>query len=210
MEEIWKDIKGYEGLYQVSNLGNIKSNNLYAHKKPKRIATYNHNAGYICTHLSKGGKTKTFLVHRLVAEAFLDNPKNLDFVNHKDENKKNNNVDNLEWCTKSYNSTYYLNKKPERKQICADRFINKETGKSYSSWTTHVPHKHFEKVVGIDEKGNVKEYENATLAAMEIGALVGNIISVCKWNSTHNKKRKSKGFIWEYKDKGSQTTSFFI
>lgn len=109
MSEIWKDIKGYEGLYQVSNLGNIKS-----FKKSKKfkcpqefiLKSSISNNGYIQVVLYGNRTRKKFLVHRLVAEAFIPNPKNYPQINHKDENRSNNSSDNLEWCTAKYNNDY--------------------------------------------------------------------------------------------------------
>ena len=199
MKEIWRDIEGYEGLYQVSNFGNIMSNNLYAHKKPKLKKICNHSSGYASVSLSKEGRDKTYLVHRLVAKAFLDNPNGYEFVNHKDENKKNNNVENLEWCTKSYNSIYYLNMKPERKKEYADRFRDKRTGEMLSSWTKRVPHTEFSKVRQYDKKGNfIKEYENPTVASIETGICSGNIVSACKRGRKSGKRYTAYGFAWEY------------
>lgn len=111
--ELWKDIEGYEGLYQVSNLGNVKS----LEKKIVRSSGRNYIAkekilkkdkcrGYLRVSLIKNKKQIHKLVHRLVAEAFIPNPKNYNEINHKDENKLNNCVDNLEWCTRKYNSNY--------------------------------------------------------------------------------------------------------
>lgn len=116
MEEIWKDIKNYEGLYQVSNLGRVrsldhirkngkKSGNEYL-SKGKVLKSAIQNVGYMFVVLSKNGKTKGYRVHRLVAEAFISNPNNYKCVNHKDENKQNNCVDNLEWCNHTYNNNY--------------------------------------------------------------------------------------------------------
>ena len=105
MEE-WRDIKGYEGLYQVSNKGRVKSLGNNKTKKEKILSLKPSNNGYIRVYLCKNGKQKPFSVHRLVAQAFLLNPNNLPVVNHKDENKLNNNVENLEWCTVAYNNTY--------------------------------------------------------------------------------------------------------
>lgn len=99
MEEIWKDIAGYEGLYKVSNKGrvyNLKFERFMGHISNK----------YMCVRLGKYGKQKNYKVHRLVAQAFIPNPDNLPFINHKDENKLNNCVDNLEWCTREYNVNY--------------------------------------------------------------------------------------------------------
>lgn len=118
MKEIWKDIKGYEGLYQVSNLGNIKSlekecnaSNQFGckfkvKKKEKILKQHINKFGYKRVTLYKDLKSKNYQVHRLVAEAFITNIDNLSQINHKDENKTNNNVDNLEWCSCSYNINY--------------------------------------------------------------------------------------------------------
>lgn len=102
MKEIFKDIKGYEGLYQISNFGNVKS---LQRDKEKLLRQYI-KRGYFQVGLSKEGTVAWKSVHRLVAEAFIDNPDNLPQVNHKDEDKTNNRVDNLEWCTADYNNKY--------------------------------------------------------------------------------------------------------
>ena len=116
MNEIWKDIKGYEGFYQVSNLGRVKSlsravkvgikNVDYATKSEKILKPYKNCNGYFLVKLCLNKNDKQYQVHRLVAEAFIDNPNNLSQVNHKDKIKTNNRVDNLEWCTNEYNSRY--------------------------------------------------------------------------------------------------------
>ena len=105
MEEIYKDIEGYEGLYQVSNLGNVKSlkNNKTKKEKVLKLAIRN---GYLKVDLCKNNKKKTYNVHRLVAKAFIENNNNYYFVNHKDECRTNNVVENLEWCTQKYNCNY--------------------------------------------------------------------------------------------------------
>ena len=111
--EIWKSVVGYEGIYEVSNLGNVRS----VDRKVKRgnVIVFVHGTimgkhkikgNYLRVHLSKRNKTKFVLVHRLVAEAFLPNPKNMPQINHKDCNPENNNVTNLEWCTQMYNNHY--------------------------------------------------------------------------------------------------------
>lgn len=111
-EEIWKDIQGFEGCYQISNFGRVKS--LTRSSSGKRPIDQIIKQGYdkdgyniITLHNAKNGvKRKTFRVHRLVANAFLLNPVCLPEINHIDENKTNNNVNNLEWCTTKYNLTY--------------------------------------------------------------------------------------------------------
>lgn len=117
-QEIWKAIEGYENLYEISNKGRLRSMDrsipqqgrlqLY---KGKLLSTYINNSGYVAIKLSKNNKKRSFLVHRLVAVAFLPNPKQLPYINHKDEDKSNNNIENLEWCTAIYNINYGTSKK---------------------------------------------------------------------------------------------------
>ena len=124
-KEFWKDIKGYEGLYQVSSLGRVRSldRELYQQGRVQKykgalISPFIINSGYLSVRLSKNNKKKGHTIHRLVAEAFLPNPDSRPCINHKDENKGNNVVylnsdgladmekSNLEWCTAKYNSNY--------------------------------------------------------------------------------------------------------
>ena len=111
MEEIWKDIKEYEGLYQISNLGRVKRLkfiNRHLNFKKERILKPYKDGGknYFIIALYKNGKREYKQIHRLVAEAFIPNTNNFPLVNHKDENKTNNYVNNLEWCTCKYNTNY--------------------------------------------------------------------------------------------------------
>ena len=100
--EIWRDCKGYGGKYQVSNQGRVWSVVSQRYLKPRLT-----NNGYCVVQLrTLNGKQKNEFVHRLVALAFIENPNNLPQVNHKDENKQNCNVDNLEWCDAKYNTNY--------------------------------------------------------------------------------------------------------
>lgn len=100
---IWKDVKGYENLYQVSNDGLVRT----SHKGLWEILSAGRTKhGYYNVLLHKDGKRKNERVHRLVASAFIPNPNNYPYINHKDENPSNNHVDNLEWCTAEYNSNY--------------------------------------------------------------------------------------------------------
>lgn len=111
---MWKDIKGYEGLYQVSTDGEVRSLDRYEKSKGNstrlrkgQIKTLSVDKdGYKKIGLWKNSKVKYFRVHRLVAETFIDNPNNLSEVNHIDEDKSNNCVDNLEWCDRKYNNNY--------------------------------------------------------------------------------------------------------
>ena len=109
-KEIWKDILGYEGKYQVSNWGRVKSLIMWTGacyiERERIIKPVKNKDGYMKTFLSKDGKVKTIAIHRLVAEVFIPNPDGLSEVNHKDEDKTNNHVCNLEWCTNKYNVNY--------------------------------------------------------------------------------------------------------
>lgn len=100
-DEIWKDIKGYEGLYQASNLGRIKSlkNNII-------LKGWKDKYGYVRVYLCENGNKKVFQVHRIVGITFIPNPENKPCINHLDENPSNNNVNNLSWCTYKENNNY--------------------------------------------------------------------------------------------------------
>lgn len=112
MKEVWKNIPNYENLYQVSNFGNVRSlnhirkNGTNKYLQKGRILKPQKTSNYLFVRLSKNGESKQYLVHRLVAEVFILNEFNYKEVNHKDENKYNNNVSNLEWCSHKYNINY--------------------------------------------------------------------------------------------------------
>lgn len=112
--EIWKNIKGYNGKYQVSNLGRVRSN---AWGKTKIMNCTILPNGYSRVHINYKNNNKYLLVHRLVAEAFIPNPKNLPLVNHKSEIKTENFVENLEWCDEQYNSNYGTSRERTIKKI---------------------------------------------------------------------------------------------
>ena len=110
IEEIWRPIDGYEGLYEVSNTGLIRSLDRFVGNrnriKGKILSIQIEKGGYCSVALSKYGKMKRYKIHRLVAQAFIPNPEGLSQINHKDEDKTNNRVENLEWCDAKYNINY--------------------------------------------------------------------------------------------------------
>lgn len=115
----WKPVKGYEGIYLISNEGEVYS--YYTNKKLKPLLNTN---GYLLVCLYKKGVAKKFLIHRLVAEAFIPKQTGKEYVNHKDENKKNNNVQNLEWCTMEYNTNYGTRNERSSKKIISIDLIS--------------------------------------------------------------------------------------
>lgn len=128
MDEIWKDIEGYEGFYQVSNTGRVKSlqrevpvkNGLYRIKKESILRPFKTHNGYLSIILRNNKKSKNFLVHRLVAVAFIPNPEKKETVNHKNGVKDQNNVANLEWNTQRENLCHALQthlRKPKKKSL---------------------------------------------------------------------------------------------
>lgn len=191
-EEIWKDIEGYEGLYQVSNIGRVRSLKWYGGQQIKLRTLTDNGTGYLKVSLTHKRVSKNFLVHRLVALAFIPNPNGYEFVNHKDENKQNNVVENLEWCTKSYNSIYYLNYKPERKQEYADRFK-----KNPSPYTQRIPKKLFYKVNQYDKDGNyIATFDSPTDASVKTGINLSYITEAVNRNMRNNdeSRQRRKGY----------------
>lgn len=178
MQEIWKDIDGYEGLYQVSNLGEIMSLN-YMHTKQSQILkikkTYD---GYNRVNLCKNGKVTTCSVHILVAKAFIPNINNKPQVNHKDGNKDNNRVDNLEWVTGKENVIHSIK-----------TGLRKPENRTYPKGQDHYSSK---PVFQYDLSGNlIKEWGCQSDAARFYGFRVGSIN-----NAIHGRIKTYKGFIW--------------
>lgn len=124
MKSIWKDVPGYEGLYQCDEIGRVKSLarvviRTDGHSKPIKetiLAPQRHNHGYAQVTLCKDGDKRIWLVHRLIAMTFIPNPDNLPCINHKNQDKTDNRAENLEWCTVAYNNAY-----GDRVQRCAEK-----------------------------------------------------------------------------------------
>jgi len=142
-KEIYKDVVGYEGIYQVSNLGNVKRILLSrgVSKKNNNFIKPNNNKGYYYIRLTLNNKTKNFLVHRLVAQAFINNPNNYPFVNHINGIKNDNNANNLEWCTHSQNIRHAIEiglkvtAKGDDNKL-SRKIIDTQTGEIYHSTLT--------------------------------------------------------------------------
>lgn len=153
MEEIWRDIPGYEGLYKVSNLGQVKSlereDSLGRRIKSKILKTTKDKDGYLHLTLCKNGNKKQFRVHRAVLLAFKPMPLNKTQVNHKNELKDDNRLENLEWCDSAYNNNYNDKQKNYRKPVIG---INIKNGFIHS-YTSALEAK---KKTGIDRAGIVK------------------------------------------------------
>ena len=176
--EIWKDIQGYEGLYQISNLGRVRSIDRivgYRYKGKQRVykgrilkqMTRN---GYLYVSLSKENVLKQKNIHRLVANAFLPNPSKLPIINHIDENKKNNMVSNLEWCTGAYNTKYGSGRK---KQAESQQKV----------------------VLQYDRNGNLlNQYPSVTIAALQNGYNLKTVSQCCRGCT-----KSAYNYIWKYK-----------
>lgn len=182
-----KPVKGYEGLYEVDQFGRVfgvdrikeVNDNGRMYSKPiagKQMKQSLHTKGYKTVSLTKDGKTKTVFVHRIVAEAFIDNPSNLPFVNHKDEDKTNNFLENLEWCTPSYNRTY---------------------GKAIENHAKKIRGCVSEKRIAVIQRsldGIFKaEFSSVTEAAQAMNGASSAISAVCK-----GKRKMAYGYMWEY------------
>lgn len=176
MKEIWRDIKGYEGLYQVSNLGKVKSlekiqifpNGGKVVREEKILKTNKTYNGYLNVRLYKNKKVKGFGVHRLVAQEFIDNPKNLPQVNHINCNKTDNKINNLEWCDASYNQNHAI--KSGRVKV--------------------------HKVIQYDlNKNFIKEWDSIKEIAKYYNKSYSSIISCCLGET-----KTSNNFIWRYKE----------
>ena len=171
--EIWKPVVGYKGLYEVSSFGRVRSLDRYDGRAYRRgcILKPKIQSNYLRVSLCNGGKCKQQSIHRLVAQAFIPNPNNLPMVNHKDENTKNNCVENLEWCDAKYNRNYGS--------------MNEKLAKHFSK-----PILQFSKNNKLIKKwGSIREAERHT------GIYNTHICACCQ-----GKIKSSGGYIWKYYD----------
>lgn len=195
MMEIWKDIKGWEGLYQVSNLGRVRALPIVTRfgnrikKYPLRYLTPKvSKRGYMIVGLSKKHKTYTKNIHRLIAEAFIPNPNNYPCIDHIDTNPLNNSMDNLRWCTYKGNSSNPLTKKHQSEATrlkwrngCFDARNNQ----------------HYQKVAQLSKNNEViKVWDSIIEASAELGIDGSSITCVCK--KRNPKRHTAGGYKWEY------------
>lgn len=166
--EVFKNIKGYEGLYQIGNEGTIKS---LWYGKERILKQYKNVNGYLYVILCKNSQKKTYKVHRIVAEHFIPNPDNLPQVNHKNEIKTDNRVENLEWCDAKYNANY---------GSCQQRRAGK-LAKQVLQYT-------------LDGEF-VAEYPSASDANRKTGYNFSKIAACCR-----NDRKTAYGYKWRYKN----------
>ena len=195
--EIWKDIAGYEGLYQVSNLGRVKSlpreHKCYADRqyvtKERILIAHPNSKGYLRVQLKKDGKVEQLFLHRLVAEAFIPNPSNKGEVNHIDNVPTNNNAENLEWTTHKENM--------EWSSKCGRYDHLKDQRSEYGKMNISKARKCVErKICLIDENNNVlKEYNTLTDACKDYGLDCGGVCRCCQ-----GKQKTCGGYRWRYAD----------
>ena len=197
MEEIWKDIKDYEGLYQISNFGRVKSlkrkvknKNGYRIVEEKILKNLINDMGYYTVNLRKDNQNNIKLIHRLIAENYISNKNNYPIINHIDGNKLNNNIDNLEWCTYSHNIKEAfklgLNKYTYKENFKHDYWKNKK-GKEHSKSKS---------INQYDVEGNfIKEWESLTQASRELNINLIYISNVCR-----GKQRVAGGYKWKFKE----------
>lgn len=160
--EVWKDVVGYDGLYQVSNMGRVK--NIETQQVLKHFICN----GYPRVGLSKENKHKNFYVHRLMAQAFLKNPNSHPQINHKDEVKTNNYIDNIEWCSQKYN-------------------LNYGTARQRMVYARSKP------IIQKNKQGEIiKAYPSASQAQRETGISDRNICGCLNGN-----RKLAGGFMWE-------------
>ena len=184
MEE-WRDVKGYEGLYMVSSTGIIKSvertvwnsRGFYKTVSERILKARKNKYGYLHVVLHKDNKAKEYYIHRLVAEAFLPNPDGLSEVNHKDEDKINNCVSNLEWCSHKQNVNYGT-----RTKRMTESMINNP--------------KRSKPVIAIDKvSGTTLEFPSINEASRVTGVSLAGIIYCCK-----GRYKYAGGYFWQYID----------
>lgn len=222
--EEWRDVEGYEGFYQVSNLGRARSLDRYINNgkferliKGRLMKFFYDKDGYAKVSLCKNNSNKNPFVHRLVSKAFIPNPNNYPCINHKNEVKSDNRVENLEWCTHQYNTTYgggirrRIENTDFKKRTQNTDYAKRSANTNYAKRTANTDWdslckklinnpKKSKPILQFDLQGNfIKEFPSAMQCERE-GFCHSNVVKCCK-NKFHKLgNNKYKGYIWKYKD----------
>lgn len=203
MEEIWKDVVEYEGFYEVSNLGNVRSvsrraRTWYGERMVNgKILKFVNNVGYNTVSLCKNGVIKNQFVHRLVAMAFIDNPDNKPQIDHKNRNTKDNRVENLHWVTaheNAMNPLTRIEKSGENHFNYGNKYTEEFKRKLRDGHKSeHIP------VLQYSKEGELLyEYESILEASRQTGINTTHISRCCKGLKNY---KTAKGYIWRYKNK---------
>lgn len=214
VEVVRKPIAGYEGYYEVDQFGRVFSvdrvitvdDNGRKYKKTlngRQMKQSMHDHGYKTVSLTRDGKTKMYFVHRLVAKAFISNPNNLPMVNHKDEDKTNNFVENLEWCTNEYNLSYGTAKMRRARKLKGVKLSEEHKRKIVDGMRSHYKEhecsakgrrcENGKGVILLDEYGQEKIFETISDAADYVGGAYQNIAACC-----NGKRKTAYGFSWKW------------
>lgn len=188
MNEIWKPIVNYESYYEISNLGNVWSKGKkyvdslgkVMNRKPRNVKIHKGSNGYLCVDLNSNNVSSQKCIHRLIAEAFILNPENKPTVNHKDGNKLNNNISNLEWNTYSENNKHAI-----------------DNNLRQSPWTGKfgINHPQSKSVIQLDKKGNIIDIFVSAREAQEKTGVSYKHISCC----CLGKRMSTGGYCWKFK-----------
>lgn len=169
--EIWKDIEGYENLYKISSLGNVKSLGNDKTRKEKILKPAKDKKGYLVVGLHKQRKEKKYFVHRLVGQHFIENPNNYPQINHKNQTKTDNRVENLEFCDALYNCNFGT----RNRRSAASRINHPKRSKQVLCLETN------------------KIYPSAKEVQRQLGFSQGNISMCC-----NGKRKQAYGYTWKY------------
>lgn len=177
-KEEWRPVVGYEGLYEVSNLGNVDSLNFHREGRRHRIKVRVNFFGYAYVMLNKDKQQRPYFLHRIIAMAFVPNPNNYPIINHKDENPLNNNIENLEWVTYKYNTNY---------GTCIKRRSEKKK----------------KPVIQMTLDGEfIARYNSVKEAAANINCRPSSITCACR-----GRLKKCQGFLWKFEKESAMENS---
>lgn len=187
MEEVWKSVVGYEGIYEVSSFGNFRK--IKDDGSKKALKTTKNGCGYYTIGLWKEHKVKQYRISRLIAEAFIPNPKNKPYVDHIDTDKANNRVENLRWVSPSENSNNPLSRKH-----LLQSWESAERKYKQSIINIGGNHPRAKAVCQLDDNNNVlKTFQTSVEAANFVGCKHGNITKCCK-----GERLRAGGYKWKY------------